>query len=135
MRDSVNIVFVSVLLLTSCASPSSTGSVSPHSRIVGTWRWVRADEKRVTGLHYIRYYPDGTCAWWPAIEAEFSHNGVTYTRYQVDSDVLDTDPDPDSLTFHRYKRIKFKPDNMTVIGEELERDIYERVVPDLEPGK
>jgi len=75
-----------------------------------------------------------TCAWWPAIEAKFSHSGVTNTRYQVDGDVLDTDPNPQSLTHHRYKRIKFKRDTMTVIGEESEREIYERVVPDLEPG-
>jgi len=96
---------------------------------------VKADAERVSGLHYIRYYADGTCVWWPSVEAEFSHNGATYTRYQVDGDVLDTDPDPHSLTNHRYKRIKFQRDKMTIIGEESERDMYERVVPDLEPGK
>ena len=89
----------------------------------------------MTGSHYLRYYADGTCAWWPALEAKFSNNGVTYTHYQVDGDVLDTDPNPQGLTIHRYKRIKFTRDTMTIIGEESEHEIYERVVPDLEPGK
>lgn len=135
MQKSVSIVFVSVLLLTSCAAPLSTESVSPRSRIVGTWRWVRADRRRVTGLHYMRFYADGTWAWWPAIEEKFSNNGVTYTHYQVDGDNLDQDPKPNSLMFHRYKLLRFKGDRMTVIGEESEHEIYERVVPDLEPGK
>jgi hypothetical protein len=135
MRTSLNIAIVSALLLTGCATPSSTESVSPRSRIVGTWRWVKADGKSVTGLHYIRYYADGTCAWWPAIEAKFSNNGVTYTRYKVDRDVLDTDPNPQSLSFHRYKLLRFKRDTMTVIGEESDHDTYERVIPDLEPGR
>jgi hypothetical protein len=88
-------------------------------------------------MHYIRYYADGTCAWWPAIEAKFSNNGVTYTRYQVDGDILDLDPNPNpqSLTIHRYKGLKFNRDTMTIIGEESEHEIYERVVPDIEPGK
>ncbi len=96
---------------------------------------MSADGKRVTGLHYIRYYADGTCAWWPALEAKFSTNGITYTRYQVDGNVLDTDPHPDSLTSHRYKLLTFKHDTMTIIGEESEHEVYERVLPDLEPGK
>jgi hypothetical protein len=127
------LVFASVLLLTSCASPSSTESASPRSRIIGTWRWVTSDGKRVAGLHYTRYYADSTCAWWPALEPKFSTNGVTYTRYQVDGDVLDLDPKPDSLMFHRYMLLRFKRDTMTVIGEESEREVYERVAPDLEP--
>ena len=93
------------------------------------------DGRRVTSPHFIRYYSDGTCAWWPALEAKFSTNGVTYTRYRVEGDVLDTDPNPDSLTFHRYKVLKFKRDTMTVIGEESDRYVYRRVIPDLEPGK
>ena len=134
MRKSLNTAFVSLFLLTSCATPSSTESVFPRSRIVGTWRWVRADGKRVTGLHYVRYYADGTCAWWPAIEPRFSTNGVTYTRYQVDGDVLNLDPNPDSLSFHRYKLLRFRRDTMTIIGEESEHETYERVLPDIEPG-
>ena len=135
MRTSLSIAFVSMLLLISCAVPSSTESVSPRSRIIGTWRWVSADGRQVTGLHYIRYYADGTCAWWPAIEAKFSNDGVTYTRYQVDGDILDRDPQPNSLMFHRYKLLRFKRTRMTIIGEESEHEIYERVVPDLGPGK
>ena len=135
MRKSLSIALVSVLLLTSCAVPSSTESLTPRSRIIGTWRWVSADGRQVTSLHYIRYYADGTCAWWPAIEAKFSKGGVTYTRYQVAGDILDGDPKPNSLMFHRYKLLKFKRDRMTVIGEESEHEIYERVVPDLDPGK
>src|SRR5689334_19167168 len=114
VRNLLNIVFVSVLLVTGCSSPSSTESLSPRSRIVGTWRWVRADGERVTGFHYTRYYADGTAAWWPALEEKFSTNGVTYTRYQVDGDVLNLDPNPDSLTFHRYKLLRFKRNTMTV---------------------
>jgi len=60
---------------------------------------------------------------------------VTYTRYQVDGYVLNTDPNPDSLSFHQYKLLRFKRDTMTVIGEESERETYERVLPDLEPGR
>ena len=135
MRSSFNALFISVFLLTSCASPSSTQSVSRHSEIVGTWRWVRADERIVTSPRYIRYYADGTCAWWPSIEAKFSTNGVTYTRYRLEGAVLDTDPDLDSMTFHRYKLVKFRGDTMTVTGEESVQDVYERVVPDLEPGQ
>ncbi len=135
MRKSPSIAFVSLLLLTGCATQSSTDPVSPRSRIVGTWRWVNADGKQVTGLHYIRYYADGTCAWWPAIEAKVSSNGVTYTRYQVDKDVLDGDPNPDSLMIHKYSILKFKHGTMTVVGEESTHETYERVVPDLEPGR
>jgi hypothetical protein len=122
-------------LLVGCATASSEKSASPRSRIVGTWRWTRADGRAVTGSLYIRYYADGTCAWWPALEAKFSNHGVTYARYQVNGNVLDTAPDPHSLTFHRYKLLRFNRNTMIVIGEESEYETYERVVPDLEPGR
>ena len=125
---------MSVLLLTGCASSPSVDTISPRSRIVGTWRRMSIDGRRVTGSHYIRYYSDGTSAWWPAPAGKFSTNGVTYTRYQVDGNVLNSDPRPDSLMNHRYSLLKFRGDTMTVIGEETDRSIYRRVVPDLEPG-
>ena len=136
MRNSINAVIVSMLLLTSCASPLPTSN-PPQSRIVGTWRWVKSDGKPVTGLSYTRYYADGTCAWWPAIEVKFSNNGVTYTHYKVDGNVLDTAPNADPIygPFHRYKLIKFKGGTMIIIGEENDHDVFERVIPDLEPGK
>lgn len=124
-----------MLLLASCGSPSATDSVFQRSGPVGTWRWVTADETQVTSQHYVRFYPDGTCAWWPAIEAKFSINGVTYSRYRVEGAVLNTDPDPNSSTLHRYKLMKINGDKMTLIGEESERDVYQQVVPNLEPGK
>ena len=110
-------------------------SVSRHSEIVGTWRWVKADGKLVTSPHYIRYYACGASAWWPAIEGKFSTSGVSYTRYRLEGAVLDTDPEPDSMTLHRYKLVKFRGDTMTVTGEESEQNVYERVVPNLEPGQ
>ena len=137
MSSVFNILVTFVILLAGCASPSSTRSESQRSEIVGTWRWVSADGRQVTSPHYIRYYADGKCAWWPAIELKFSTNGVTYCRYRLEGKVLDSDPDPEpnNPMFHRFKQVKISGDKITVVGEESERNVYQRVVPNLEPGQ
>jgi hypothetical protein len=137
MRTRLPIFLVSSLLLAGCASPSPTGSESQQSGIVGTWRRVSSDGKQVTSPHYTRYYTDGACAWWPALEVNFSTNGVTHCRYRLEGEVMDTDPDPDPNrpVFHRFKQVKIRGDKMTTVGEESDQDVYQRVVPDLEPGQ
>jgi hypothetical protein len=125
-----------LLLLAGCGSPSSPDPASKQSGIVGTWRWVSSDGRQVTSPFHIRYYADGTLAWWPALEAKYSSNGVTYTCYRLEGTVMDTDPDPDPdrPTFHRFKQVKIRGDKMTVIGEESDKNVYRRVVRNLEPG-
>jgi hypothetical protein len=130
----LDILPVFMLLLTSCASRPAIDSASQDSGPIGTWRWRSADGTQVTSPDYVRFYADGTCAWWPAIEAKFSTNGVTYSRYRVEGALLNLDPDPNSFSFHRYKLMKIKGDKMTLIGEESDREVYQRVVPNLEPG-
>ncbi len=129
-------MIILVLLLAGCASPYSPDPASQQSGIVGTWRWVSSDGKQVTTPYHIRYYADGKLAWWPALEAKYSSNGVTYTRYRLEGTVMDTDPDGDldRPPFHRFKKVKIRGDKMTVIGEESDENVYRRLVPDLEPG-
>src|SRR5437899_707290 len=129
MSSVFNIIFILILLLPGCTSPSSTHSESQQSGIVGTWRWVSSDGRQVTSPHYIRYYTDGKCAWWPALEPKFSTNGITYCRYRLARKVLDTDPDPhpNNPTFHRFKRVRIRGNKMTVVGEESDENVYERV--------
>lgn len=128
---------VFLLLLAGCSSSSTTDSASRKLGIVGTWRWVSQDGRQVAGHHCIRFFADGTVAWWPAIEARYSSNGVTYSQYRLDGKVLDSDPHPEPGTWavHRYKRVRFRGDRMFVTGEESEEGVYVRVVPDLEPGQ
>ena len=43
--------------------------------------------------------------------------------------------DPSQEIIHSHIHMKIKGDKMTLIDEESEHLVYQRVVPDLDPGK
>jgi hypothetical protein len=134
MRRTLRILAFLVILLTGCTSTPSAKPLPTQSGLVGTWQLVRVGKQRVTTPHHIRYYADGTYAWWPAIEAKFSTKGITYGRYHLEGKFLVVEAVEGNLDSKDYMDIR--GDKMIIIGgHESERNIYHRVVPDLEPGK
>lgn len=111
---------------------ATTSSPKP-SGLVGTWRWVRVDRQPIEKPFYVRYYPNGATASWPAPEGWSTTNGVSHGRYHLEQKLLVVETgagkdDPKS-------RMEIKNDEMVLINDGPNRLIYHRVVPDLQPGK
>ncbi|MGA2052772.1 MAG: lipocalin family protein, partial [Opitutales bacterium] len=105
----------------------------PSSSIVGTWQWVRVNDQAINGPFYIRFFPDGTAATWPAPEGFSTTNGVSHGDYHYDGEflVIETGADKDNPK----SRVAISGDELTMTDDEANRYIYHRVVPDLQPGK
>lgn len=143
--QSLSTFLVLLAILSGCASEPST----TQSNLVGTWQLLGPDKEPVP--HYVRYYKDGRFAWWPAIEPQFSVNGVTYGRYHVDGSALvieggevyldseghvSTNRDsqhPISFNMDSMHPVSIRGNQMIVVGDDL-NDVLLRV-PDREPRK
>jgi hypothetical protein len=126
---------LSIILAFLAAAVTSFGQTTTNltKSIVGTWQWVRVDQKRVLIPFFMRFYSNGTSASWPAPNGFSTTNGVSRGGYHFEGAllVLETGAgkrDPKC-------KLEITGDQMTVIGEETNHLIYHRVVPDLEPGK
>jgi hypothetical protein len=133
MRSPSYIFALIALLLAGCASSASTKSSPKQSGLIGTWRWIRVDQQRVTQPFHMRFYPDGTAVTWPAPEGYSTAKGVSHGRYHLEGDflVIETGEGQSNPKAH----MEIEGDEMVLINEESHRLIYHRVVPDLEPGK
>ena len=134
MQSSSVTIAVLALLLAGCASTPPTVSSTTETGVVGTWQWIRVDQQPVKEQFYVRYYPDGTAATWPAPKGwPTTVRGVSRGRYHLDGDflVLETGAgknDPKS-------RMEIKGNEMFLSTGESNTLIYHRIVPPLEPGK
>ena len=139
MRHSFIIFAFGVVALTSFAQ-SSTNSVTKTSKaIVGTWQWVRVDTQAVTEPFFVRYYPNGTAATWPAPAGwGTTTNGISHGGYHLDGELLVIETG--AGTNDPKSKIEIKGDEFILVTAADESDvghrlIYHRVIPDLEPGK
>src|SRR5438552_13134608 len=134
MQTSSLTIALLALLLAGCAFDSSHRVVRTETGLVGTWQWIRVDQQPVKQPFYVRYYPDGTAATWPAPEGwPTTVRGVSRGRYHLDGDflVLETGAgknDPQS-------RMEIKGNEMILTTGESNTLVYHRIVPTLEPGK
>ena len=123
------LTLVVALALSACASPP----MSSDPAIIGTWRWVSVDGRRVEQPFYARYYPNGKAVTWPAPKSWSDSKGVSRGRYSVSNGylVLETGSGPDNPK----SRVRIQKDEMTLTTDEGHRLLYRRVIPPLEPGR
>jgi hypothetical protein len=134
MRHSSYILLLLVLLVAGCTSQPASKPSSGQSGIVGTWRWIRVDDRAAPQRFHVRYYADGRAATWPAPAGwSTTTNGVSHGRYHLEGEflVLETGRGKDDPK----TRMTITGDEMLLIAGESNRLVYRRVVPDLEPGK
>lgn len=134
MRTFLHILPLVALLTSNCAPPPQANSSSPHSGVVGTWKWISIDDRKVPEQFHVRYYTDGTAATWPAPEGwSTTTNGVSHGRYHLDGEylVLETGRGKDDPK----TKLEIRGDRMILVTDESIRLIYRRIVPDIEPGK
>jgi hypothetical protein len=131
MKTLLRATVVSVVVLAGCVGTSTTVS-SKHPGLVGTWKWISMDQEIVKSPFYIRYYPDGAAATWPAPRGWSDTNGVSRGRYHLEGQflVLETGQGKDDPR----TRMKVTGDELVLVSNESNRLVYHRVVPDLEPG-
>ena len=133
MRYSSIILALAAVVLAGCAASSTTSS-TPSSSIVGTWQWVRVDQQAIKEPFYVRYYPDGRAATWPAPAGwSTTTNGVSYGGYHLAGEFLVIETG--AGTNDPKTQIKIRGNEMTLINDESNRLIYHRIVSDLQPGK
>ncbi len=118
-----------------CAFALSAYAGSPKSiegDVVGTWRWVSVNGKRVPEPFYIRYYANGTLASWPAPKSWSDSKGVSRGHYAITNGflVLKT-----GSTDSPKSRIQIQKDQMKFKTGEGVQLIYQRVLPTVEPGR
>lgn len=119
-------------MLTGCSS--SRPSAKTSSSVVGTWQWVRVDQQAIKEPFFVRYYPDGRAATWPAPAGwGTTTNGVSYGGYHLAGAFLVIETG--AGTNDPKTQVKIKGNEMILISDESNRLIYRRIVPDLEPGK
>ena len=136
LLDHMNIMrYLSVILVSATVALTSFGQSSTNVpvSIIGTWQWVRVDQQAVPNPFFMRFYTNGTAVTWPAPDGFSTTNGVSHGGYHFDGALLVIETgagknDPKS-------KVEIKGDEMTMIGDETNRLIYHRVVPDLQPGK
>jgi hypothetical protein len=104
-----------------------------NPELIGTWRWVSIDDRRIDQPFYARYYPNGKAATWPAPRSWSDSKGVSRGRYTVTNGtlVLKTDRGQDDPK----TRIQIRGSGMTLTTDENHRLGYRRVVPNIEPGR
>src|SRR5436309_14766903 len=86
--SSLTIALLAVLLAGGGFGPP-TASSAAETGLVGTWQSIRVDQQPVKQPFYVRYYPDGTAATWPAPEGwPTTVRGVSRGRYHLDGDFL-----------------------------------------------
>lgn len=117
------------LTLSACASPPALSNAD----LIGTWRWVSVDGHRVPEPFYIRYYPNGKVASWPAPRNGSDAKGVSRGGYSIANGylILKTGSGADDPR----SRIQIQKDQMTLTTDEGHRVVYRRVLPAIAPGK
>jgi len=134
MRPSFIILAFAAGALTSFAQSSTNSATKATNSIVGTWQWVRVDQRAIKEPFFVRYYADGAAATWPAPAGwSTSTNGVSRGGYHLVGEFLVIETG--AGTNDPKTKIEIKGDEMTLISDESIRLIYHRVVPGLEPGK
>jgi len=133
MRYSSIIFVFAVVALTSFAQSATNVVTKASSSIVGTWQWVRVDQQAIPYPFFMRFYSNGTAATWPALDGFSTTNGVSRGGYHFEGVYLVTETG--AGTNDPKSKVEIKGDEMTMIGDETNRLIYHRIVPDLEPGK
>src|SRR6266550_2172946 len=127
MRHSLYILSLLAFLVAGCASPPPTKPSSNQPGLVGTWRWIRVDDRKAPQRFHVRYYADGTAATWPAPAGwSTTTNGVSHGRYHLDGEflVIETGAGKDDPK----TRMTINGDEMVLINEESNRLVYRRVV-------
>ena len=117
------------LVFSACASPPA----SSEANVVGTWHWLGVDGQRVPEPFYIRYYPNGKSASWPAPKSWSDTKGVSRGGYSIANGylILETGRGADNPK----SRIQIDKDLMTLTTDEGHRLIYRRLATPIEPGK
>jgi hypothetical protein len=133
MRHPFIILAFAAVALMSFAQGSTNSVTKTSSSIIGTWQWVRVDEQPITNPFFMRFYSNGTAATWPAPNGFSTTNGVSHGGYHFEGALLVIETgagqkDPKA-------KVEIKGNEMVTVGDETNRYIYRRVVPDLEPGK
>ena len=133
MRHSFIFLAFAAATLTSFAQSSTNSAPKTSSAIVGTWQWVRVDQQAIPYPFFMRFYSNGTSATWPAPDGFSTTNGISHGGYHFEGAlmVIETGAGKDDPK----AKVEIKGDEMTMIGDETNRLIYHRVVPDLQPGK
>ena len=130
MRHSSIVLAFVAITLAGCAAGSRSSS---NASVVGTWQWAAVDQQPVKEPFFIRYYPDGKAATWPAPAGWSTTNGVSYGGYHLSGRFLVIETG--AGTNDPKTQIHIKGNEMILINDESNRLTYRRVVPDLQPGK
>jgi hypothetical protein len=134
MRNSSFIIVLLVIVVAGCVQKHSKIPLDEHSGVVGTWQLISVDGKPPEQTSYTRFYPDGTVvAWpprnnWPINNASFSQS---HYHLQAGNIIIEKVSGTGYLETH----MEIKNDEMILSPNEVQRFIYHRIVPSLEPGK
>jgi hypothetical protein len=97
--------------------------------LVGTWRWTTIGGHSVEMQpFYLRFYPDGRFAEWPAPKGWDEVHGVSHARYWVTNGVLMFSEG------QKMDDVKIRH-NRLYIGSGRDGWICRRIVPEPEPGR
>ncbi len=72
-----------VSALCACSAPQVRSNPPADSRIVGTWRFVKAGEQSIRYPFFLKFRNDGTCKSGPTPHAVVQHSTYTFDGNQA----------------------------------------------------
>jgi hypothetical protein len=99
---------------------AATAPQPPPPGLVGTWRWVSTDGRKIEAPFYIKFYADNQLLTWPNRQ----NGGITHGKYSVQGGDLILAPGHGAP--HPKAHLQIAGNEMILISAENQRLVYRR---------